>query len=149
MIVTFCGYRDRIITPALKEWLYRSIAAQILAGADQFYPGGCGSFDRAAASAVREAKKAYPHIRSTLILPYPDRKVDASLYDDTEYPPLEAVPRRYAIVMRNRWMIDAADVVIADVERGWGGAAEALEYAKKKKKTVINCIVDVLHKSEL
>ena len=113
-----------------------------MAGADQFYLGGYGSFDRAAASAVRGAKKAYPHIRSTLVMPYPDRKVDTSLYDDTVYPPLETVPRRYAIVMRNRWMIDAADVVIADVEHDWGGAAEALEYAERKKKTVINYIVN-------
>ena len=35
-------------------------------------------------------------------------------------------------------MVDEADLVIAYVMYSWGGAAKTLEYAKRKKKTIIN-----------
>lgn len=138
MTVTFCGHGDTIVSSELQEWLKQNIIAQIEVGATVFYLGGYGSFDRAAASAVWEIKKTYPHIQSILVLPYLDKKVDASYYDNTTYPPLENVPRRYAILRRNRWMVDVSDVIIAAVDHGWGGAAQTLQYAMSKKKTIIN-----------
>lgn len=60
-----------------------------------------------------------------------------SLYDSTVYPPLEAVPRRFAITHRNRWMVDVADVVVAYVLHDWGGAATTLRYANQKAKRSI------------
>ena len=36
-------------------------------------------------------------------------------YDGTLYPPLETIPRRFAISHRNRWMVDAAGVGVACV----------------------------------
>lgn len=59
-------------------------------------------------------------------------------YDITVYPPLETVPRRFAICCRNRWMVNAADVVVSCVLHDWGGAASTLRYAKQKKKKVIS-----------
>jgi hypothetical protein len=35
-------------------------------------------------------------------------------------------------------MVESADVVIANVKYGWGGAAQTLEYAMKKKKKIYN-----------
>ena len=90
-----------------------------------------------AASVVSELKTKYPAIRSTLVLPYLDQLTDMRLYDMSVYPPLEAVPRKYAIARRNEWMIQSADVVVAYVRYGWGGAAKTLEYARKKKKRII------------
>lgn len=138
MKVTFCGHGDTVISNELREWLHQTILAQIEAGADLFYLGGYGSFDRAAAAAVWEIKKTFPGIMSILVLPYPDQKTDTTYYDSTVYPPLENVPRRYAILRRNRWMAEVSDVVIACVEHEWGGAARTLQYAMAKKKTVIN-----------
>jgi len=83
-------------------------------------------------------KPEYPETESILILPYLDRKVDASLYDSTIYPPLENVPKRFAISRRNKWMIEQADMVIACVDHDWGGAAKTLAMARKKKLPVIN-----------
>lgn len=138
MTITFCGHGDTIISSELQKWLKQIIISQIEAGADVFYLGGYGAFDRAAASAVWELKKTYPHIQSILVLPYLDKKVDMSHYDNTVYPPLESVPRRYAILRRNRWMVDVSDVIIAAVDHSWGGAAQTLQYAVLKKKTIIN-----------
>ena len=71
-----------------------------------------------------------------LVLAYLDRDVDASRYDGTTYPPLEKVPRRYAIVKRNEWMVHESDVVISGVTHNWGGAAKTLEFAQKKRKVI-------------
>ena len=58
-------------------------------------------------------------------------------FDNIVYPPLETVPYRYAIIRRNEWMIDQADIVIDPVRYSWGGAARSLEYAKRKKKEIL------------
>ena len=58
-------------------------------------------------------------------------------YDSTVYPPLESVPRRFAISRRNEWMVSESDVVVAYVIRGFGGAPRTLDYARRKKKPII------------
>ena len=58
-------------------------------------------------------------------------------YDETVYPPLESVPKRYAISRRNEWMVCESDGVVAYVMRGFGGAAKTLDYARRKKKAII------------
>lgn len=138
MTVTFCGHGDTLDTPELRTWLREKIIEQIENGADSFFLGGYGSFDRIAAAVVWELKKEYPSIESILVLPYLDKAVDTSQYDGTTYPPLENVPKRFAISKRNLWMVDNSEVVIADVSHGWGGAAQTLEYAMKKFKIVFN-----------
>lgn len=138
MIVTFCGHRNlfgRKDMAAELETVLRNLIAE---GADTFFLGGYGDFDALAASVVYRLKKEFPQIRSTLVLPYPDRKFDLDRYDDSIYPPLEKVPRRFAISRRNEWMVNRADVVIAYVRHGWGGAATTLEYARRKKKRIFS-----------
>lgn len=138
MTVTFCGHSDAPCTDELRLWLTETVEGLIGQGADKFYLGGYGSFDSMAASTVWDMKKKYPHIQSVLVIPYLDKQVDSSRYDYTTYPPLESVPRRYAITHRNRWMVDNSDAIVAYVRHGWGGAAQILERAKKKGLIVIN-----------
>lgn len=137
-VVTFCGHRDFYGDDAVMRWLRDTVEKLIRRGADDFLLGGCGGFDQCAASVVWELKKQYPAIRSTLVLPYLDRKVDATKYDATLYPSLEKVPRRFAISKRNEYMVNEADIVVAYVTHDWGGAATTLAYAKRKKKEIIN-----------
>ena len=137
-VVTFCGHRDFYGDDAVKRWLRDTVEKLIRRGADDFLLGGYGGFDACAASVVWELKKQYPAIRSTLVLPYLDREVDAAKYDTTLYPPLEQVPRRFAISKRNENMVNKADIVVAYVTHDWGGAAATLAYAKRKKKEIIN-----------
>ena len=138
MIVTFCGHKDVFEKEQLTQRVQQIIEQLIGEGATLFLLGGYGGFDSVAAVAVKEAKLQHPEIHSTLVLPYLDRTFNEDLYDDSTYPPLEEVPRRYAISRRNEWMVDQADVVIAYVDHGWGGAAKTLEYARRKKKRIIN-----------
>lgn len=97
-------------------------------------------FDSLAAGVLRKQKKRYPQIELVLVLAYLNSTRDISGYDDTVYPPLETVPRRYAISHRNRWMVEVADVVVAYVIHDWGGAATTLRYARRKKKQIISYI---------
>ena len=140
MLVTFCGHgqvpsSDReFVTAALEK----ELSALIEEGADEFYLGGYGEFDSLAATAVLNAKQLHPHIVSTLVIPYMDRDYDKRRYDGSVYPPIEHVPRRFAISKRNEWMIEQADVVITYITHGWGGAATTAAYAKRKNKRIIS-----------
>jgi len=136
MIVTFCGHRDVTDEAVIVTSLEETVENLILCGATQFYLSGYGHFDYIAAKTVKKLQMEYPQIESILILPYLNRNYDPSLYDATIYPPLEATPQKYAIVKRNKWMVDAADTIIAYVKYSFGGAAKTLEYAKKRKKRI-------------
>lgn len=137
MTVTFCGHREVHEPEKVRVWLEDVVEGLIHEGADTFYLGGYGQFDALAAAVVREKKERYPQIRSVLVLPYLDREFDASAYDETVYPPLENVPRRYAISRRNEYMVDHADVVVAYVVYSFGGAGKTLKYAERKQKRII------------
>ena len=59
-------------------------------------------------------------------------------FDSIIYPEIEKTPPRFAILKRNFWMINKADLVIAYVKHSWGGAAKSFNYAKKLNKKFIN-----------
>ena len=138
MIVTFCGHRDTWDAGnEISKWLTKTVGQLIEEGATEFYLGGYGRFDALAAKAVCEAKKTHPHIRSVLVVPYLNRDYHNRSYDETVYPPIERVPMRLAIIKRNEYMVDCADVVVSGVTRSFGGAVQTLEYAEKKNKRII------------
>ena len=137
MVVTFCGHREICEAEKVRECLSQTVEGLIQRGAEKFYLGGCGVFDRMAASVVWAAKEKYPSIVSVLVLPYLDSRMDASRYDYTTYPPLEQVPRRFAISRRNQWMVRESDVLVACVLHDWGGAAATLDYARRRNKEII------------
>ena len=138
MNVTFCGHAQVVQIEQVTEWLYTITQVLIEQGATTFYLGGYGAFDNLAASVLRAQKKRYPQIEMILVLAYLETTKDTSGYDSTVYPPLETVPRRFAISHRNRWMVESADVVVAYVLHDWGGAATTLRCAKQKKKQIIS-----------
>lgn len=137
MRITFCGHKDVFDRDCVEQWLRQVCTDLIIQGADEFFLGGYGHFDYMCASVLRELKKTHPHIRLVLVLPYLNSTMIADGYDETVYPPLESVPKRFAISRRNEWMVRESDVVVAYVIRGFGGAAKTLDYARRKKKTII------------
>ncbi len=100
-MVTFCGHREVQEPEKVRKWLYETVSGLIREGADVFYLGGYGGFDRMALSVVNHAKEAHPSLKVILVLPYLDRSMDLDVYDGSIYPPLEKVPQRYAISRRN------------------------------------------------
>ena len=138
LIITFCGHSKLSDQATIQAQLTQELRSLLEQENHKFYLGGYGDFDLLAVKVLHELKSEYPELESILILPYLDKQVDASHYDGTIYPPLENVPKRYAISHRNRWMVDQADMVIACVDHDWGGAAKTLEYAVKKGRRIIN-----------
>lgn len=137
VIVTFCGHGELTKRQQVRLWLEEVVQRLIEEGADEFYLGGYGEFDSLAAEVVNRQKRNKEGVISVLILPYLNSKLDTSNYDLTEYPPIEKVPLRYAIVKRNQWMVEKADVVVAYVQYSWGGAAKTLEHARRKQRRII------------
>ena len=138
MTVTFCGHAQISQSEKIEKWLYDVTQKLIEQGATTFSLGGYGAFDSLAASVLREQKKQYPQIELVLVLAYLNTGRNTSGYDSTVYPPLETVPRRFAISHRNRWMVESADVVVAYVLHDWGGAATTLRCVRQKKKQIIS-----------
>lgn len=101
-----------------------------------FYVGNRGRFDSIAASAVKRAKLRHPDIRMYLLLAYHpgERPIDPwDGFDGSYYPPLENVPRPYAIVRGNQYMVDNSDYLICYVKH-IGNTRNLLDYALKRKK---------------
>ena len=144
MTITFCGHSNCLFSDEEKEKLKQLLIKEIRKNPTcKFYLGGYGDFDSLCLRTLRELKKEFQSIELIFITPYLDKnysKLEFAKYhyDDVIFPPLESVPRKFAILKRNEWMVNEADLVIAYVMYSWGGAAKTLEYAKRKKKTIIN-----------
>ena len=137
MICTFFGHRDApdAIRPLLRETLAELIERQEIR---HFYVGNQGNFDAMARSVLAELQTTY-EIRYEVVLAYMPQKTDPIFKNIPTVLPegIEAVPRRFAIERRNRWMIERSDIVVAYVTRSFGGAAKFRDIARKQKKTII------------
>ena len=148
MIITFCEHSDFSFSDDVKQQLKNILLNEIRKNPTcKFYLGGYGDFDGLCLRTLRELKKEFQDIELIFITPYLDKsysKLEFAKYhyDDVIFPPIESVPRKFAILKRNEWMVEEADLVIAYVTYSWGGAAKTLEYAKRKKKIIINLADD-------
>ena len=147
MIVTFVGHRTigdyKEIFDKVKKYILCNFPydEQIC-----FYCGGYGDFDNLCAAVCMSIKKQRSGVEVVYVTPYMtlshqavmQQLIDGGVYDSVLYPPLENVLPRFAISERNKWMVDCADVIIAYVHRGYGGAYKTLAYAQRKNKKVIN-----------
>ena len=147
MIITFCEHSDFSFSDDIKQQLKNILLNEIRKNPTcKFYLGGYGDFDSLCLRTLRELKKEFQSIELIFITPYIDKnysKLEFAKYhyDDVIFPPLERVPRKFAILKRNEWMVEEADLVIAYVMYSWGGAAKTLEYAKRKMKQIINLAI--------
>ena len=113
----------------------------------EFLVGRNGDFDLMAASVIRKLKKetGSENVFLTLVLPYETAELRnntesfESYYDSIEICEASANQNfKYAIVARNRDMVDRSDMVIVYVKNETGGACQALKYAEKNQKRIIN-----------
>lgn len=119
-----------------------------------FIVGRNGEFDQCVSSAVIRVRKNYRDDNSSLvlILPYPTAEYTNNhnyyedYYSDIEisHAAAKAHPKS-AIQIRNREMVDRADLVICYIEHSEGGAYNTVKYASEQNKPIINladCIDD-------
>ena len=108
-----------------------------------FFIGRSGEFDEYAASIIKKLCEVHGEEKTelTLVIPYPvSRLEDYDKYYDSIIIPesLSNAHPKAAITLRNRWMIDNSDLVIVYVKRKFGGAYEALRYAQRTNKKIID-----------
>ena len=112
-----------------------------------FLVGRDGEFDQFASSSVLRVRKRSRDDNSSLILVLPYARAEYlnnedsfhDYYTDVEisYEASKAHPKA-AIQIRNREMVDRADLILCCIEREKGGAWQTVQYAMKQEKTVIN-----------
>lgn len=109
----------------------------------EIYIGRNGEFDVFAASVIKyiQRKKGKERIEISLILPYEEKNMIyyEDYYDSVCIP--ESVMQLHpkgAIRKRNEWMIAHADCLLCYVKENYGGAYQAMKYAQKINKEIIN-----------
>lgn len=109
----------------------------------EIYIGRNGEFDIFAASVIKRVQRATGKHNNELIcvLPYHLKDIEyyVKYYDNVIIS--DFVSKTYpkgAINKRNRWMVEQADLFICYVEQKEGGAYNAMKYANKLGKQIIN-----------
>lgn len=140
-VCTFFGHHDcpSSVKPRLQTILIDLIENS---GVDTFYVGNQGTFDAIVHTVLSELKQIYPHIHCTIVLaymPHHNSTLGKAYEANTILPEgIENVPKRFAIVWRNKWMLRQAEYVVAYVIHSAGGAARFVEMARRQGKTVVN-----------
>ena len=146
--VTFFGHRY-IDNPLKVEALLEEQIRKLINEKEyvDFLVGRNGEFDQCASSTVLRVRKNVRDDNSALVLmlPYPtaeylnNEEYFHDYYTDVEisYEASKAHPK-YAIQIRNREMVDRADIIICYIEENQGGAWQTINYAINKGKTVLN-----------
>ena len=139
-----CGFGHRNVFENISSKLDNAVEEAITQGCEIFYTGAMGDFDSLFSSAVRSAKKVYPHIKLIGVKPYftndinTDKDYYAALYDDIIIPDeLAGIHPKAVIKARNRWIIDNSDIVLIYTVRNFGGAYEAKRFAERNGKRLI------------
>ena len=142
--VSLFGHREIEDLRRLNEWLIPIIKELIQTKLYvSFLVGRNGEFDEFAASVIKHAQKELGKQNNeiTLVLPYTVAKLEfyEKYYDNIIIPEsMYRVHPKSAITLKNQWMIEKSNLVIVYVERNEGGAYEAVKYAKKLNKDIIN-----------
>ncbi len=115
----------------------------------EFLVGRNGEFDQCVSSAVHRIRKTYRDDNSdlVLVLPYPtaeyqnNEETFLDYYTNVEIPYAASTAHpKAAIQIRNRGMVDRADIVICYIEHKKGGAWQTVQYALKQGKRIINLV---------
>ena len=145
MIVAFCGhanYVEREGDAATVLLLLEDLVGDLFV---EFFLGEYGSFDSFAYRCARCFKEKHTNARLVFVTPYLSenyRKNDPvyikERFDQTVYPPIEGVPPRYAILRRNKWIAEKADVLVAYITHEYGGAYTMYRQAVRAGKKIYN-----------
>ncbi len=130
----FIGHRDCF--PSMYETLFKTIKTLIV-GKDilTFYVGCNGSFDFLVRKALDELKKEFQDLNYYIVISYLHEAKNFPDQNNTLYPEgIESTPYKYAILWRNKWMVNRCDYLICYINHLFGGAASTYEYAKRKNK---------------
>ena len=145
MVIAFCGHSYFINSKDLEEKLLDFLENKIGDQRVEMFLGGYGLFDSFAYDCCCKFKKIHNNVSLVLVTPYLTESWQRNVlsyqknrFDEIIYPEIEDKPKKFAIVYRNRFMVDKADCIVAYVTHNIGGAYSMLKYAKQKHKEIFN-----------
>jgi uncharacterized phage-like protein YoqJ len=148
MIITFCGHSDYVPNSSDEQIVMEILDNRVKDTCNEFFLGEYGGFDSFAYRCAKKFKQCYSNSKLVFITPYISSEYQSKYikeygkdrFDLVIYPELEKIPPKFAILYRNRWMIDQADIVISYISRQYGGAYKMYEYARRKNKELYNIV---------
>ena len=152
MQVAFIGHRKIEESGGLRQKIADIITALIeKAKADTFQFGSKSEFNDLCYEVVSELREKYPHIRRTEVRSaneyLPQMYIDITLkyYEETVFPESVSGAGHCSYIKRNQAMIDMCDILVTYFDKDYqlpagktSGTREAVEYALKKNKRIIN-----------
>ena len=142
--VSFFGHRklydlrriEQRLSPLLKELIQTKKYVTFLIGRH-------GEFDEYAASVIKRVQKEVGSHNNdlTLVLPYTMADIEyyEKYYDNIVIPEcVDGAHPKFAITLKNRWIVEQSDLVIVNVEDNNGGAYIAMKYAEEINKKIVN-----------
>lgn len=145
MIVTFCGHANFSESKEYEQKILSFLEEKVGDRIAYMYLGGYGGFDNFAYDCCKKYKETHPKISLVFVTPYLTVEYQKNhldyqkeMYDFIIYPEIEDKPKRYAIVYRNKYMVEKADYVVAYISHTWGGAYTTYRHAKRKGKMIFN-----------
>lgn len=145
MIITFCGHANFFKSEEYEQKILTFLEEKIGDQPADLYLGGYGDFDSFAYDCCRKYQETHPKVSLVFVTPYLDVEYQKNhldhqrtRYDSMIYPEIEDKPKRYAILYRNKYMVEKADYVVAYVSRNWGGAYQTYKHAKRRGKLIFN-----------
>ena len=138
MTVCFFGHKDvpGSIGPAVEQEIEKLIGY----GVECFLVGHQGAFDAMVLGCLRRMVLKFPTVNYRVVLAYMPKSGDNEFHlGETMLPEgMEAAHPKYAIALRNKWMVEESDAAVVYVAHSWGGAAKYAGIMEKKGKKVIN-----------
>jgi len=142
MKIAFCGHSQYIHNSKDESKVLEILESRVKNEPCEFFLGEYGGFDSFAYSCAKKFKSTHPDALLIFITPYNDAsrlaKYESNRFDLIIYPELEAIPPKYAIIHRNKWIVEQADVIIAYITHNYGGAYKMYQLAKSRKKEIYN-----------
>ncbi len=144
MIIYFCGHSDFKETKQSEQKIVSFLEKTIGDNNADMYLGGYGNFDEFAYKCCKKYKESHSNVSLIFVTPYLTFQYQKNhllhlkcRYDAVIYPEIEEKPLRFAILYRNKWMVEKADYVVCAIERSFGGAYKIYLYAQRKKKIIL------------
>lgn len=144
----YSGFRAEKIQSEVKEALSNVIIKLYEQGFDTFISGGAVGVDQLAGWAVLEQMRNGLELKLIIAKPFPSQDAKWPKHIQVEFNQLcnaadeivNVSEDPYSVEkmhLRNRWMVDKSEVIIAVYNGGYGGTKNCVDYAKETKKGLI------------
>lgn len=142
MTISFFGHRDFVDNKEVYAKIFQELLELVKKEEKLIcYCGGYGGFDRFCEKILLDLKKQYNKIVLCYVTPYLNEKylknIRKERYEEIIFPPIEKALSKFAIIKRNEWIIEQSDLIFVFCLRSFGGAYNALNFAKRKNKKII------------